>query len=112
ITALGAVVRTGTNADNKPTFDAWVECWTPGDTLEARELRDKLPYTVWAREGHIHAPQGESVNYRHVAQLLAEYDQSYKIQLCAYDRYAFRRFEEDVNDLGITVNFAEHPQGG
>lgn len=112
ITALGAVVRTGTNADNKPTFDAWVECWTPGDTLEARELRDKLPYTVWAREGHIHAPQGESVNYRHVAQLLAEYDQGYKIQLCAYDRYAFRRFEEDVDDLGITINFAEHPQGG
>lgn len=29
---------------DKPTFDAWIEAWTPGDTLDARELRDKLPY--------------------------------------------------------------------
>lgn len=112
ITALGAVVRTGTDADNKPTFDAWVEAWTPGDTLAARELRDKLPYAVWAREGHIHAPAGESISYRHVAQTLAEYDRDFDVQLVAYDRFAFRRFEEDVEELGLTLAFAEHPQGG
>lgn len=112
ITALGAVVRTGTNAEGKPEFDAWVEAWTPGDTIQARELRDKLPYAVWAREGHIHAPQGESVSFRHVAQTLAEYDRDFEVQLVAYDRFAFRRFEEDVEELGLSVPFAEHPQGG
>lgn len=112
ITALGAVVKTGTNDEGKPTFDAWVEAWTPGDTLTAREMRDRLPYAVWAREGHIHAPSGESVSYRHVAQTLAEYDRDYDVQLVAYDRFAFKRFEEDVNDLGLSVPFAEHPQGG
>lgn len=112
ITALGAVVKTGTNEDGKPTFDAWVEAWTPGDTLTAREMRDRLPYAVWAREGHIHAPSGESVSYRHVAQTLAEYDRDYDVQLVAYDRFAFKRFEEDVNELGLSVPFAEHPQGG
>lgn len=61
------MVRTGTTAEGKPTFDGWIEAWTPGDTLQARELRDKLPYSVWARDGHIHAPQGESISYRHVA---------------------------------------------
>jgi phage terminase large subunit-like protein len=112
ITALGAVVKTGTNDEGKPTFDAWVEAWTPGDTLTAREMRDRLPYAVWAREGHIHAPSGESVSYRHVAQTLAEYDRDYDVQLVAYDRFAFKRFEEDVNELGLSVPFAEHPQGG
>jgi phage terminase large subunit-like protein len=112
ITALGAVVKTGTNEDGKPTFDAWVEAWTPGDTLTAREMRDRLPYAVWAREGHIHAPSGESVSYRHVAQTLAEYDRDFDVQLVAYDRFAFKRFEEDVNELGLSVPFAEHPQGG
>jgi phage terminase large subunit-like protein len=34
------------------------------------------------------------------------------VQVVAYDRYAFKRFEEDVNDLAIKVEFAEHPQGG
>jgi phage terminase large subunit-like protein len=112
ITALGAVVKTGTNDEGKPTFDAWVEAWTPGDTLTAREMRDRLPYAVWARESHIHAPSGESVSYRHVAQTLAEYGRDYDIQLVAYDRFAFKRFEEEVDELGLSVPFAEHPQGG
>jgi phage terminase large subunit-like protein len=112
ITALGAVVRTGTDANNKPLFDAWVEAWTPGDTLAARELRDKLPYAVWARDRHIHAPAGESINYRHVAQTLSEYDRDFDVQLVAYDRFAFKRFEEDVDELGLSLSFAEHPQGG
>lgn len=112
ITAMGAVVRTGTTEDDKPTFDAWVEAWTPGDTISARELRDKIPYRVWRDQGHIHAPQGENINFRHVAQTLAEYERDYKIQMVAYDRYAYRRFEEEVSDLGLKVNFVEHPQGG
>jgi phage terminase large subunit-like protein len=112
ITALGAVVRTGTDAEGKPTFDAWVEAWTPGDTLAGRAVKDQLPYDVWAREGHLHAPKGESINFRHVAQTLAEYDRDYAVQLVAYDRFAFKRFEEDVDELGLSVPFAEHPQGG
>lgn len=112
ITALAAVTLTGETHEGKPTFDAWVEAWTPGDTLQAREDRDKLPYTQWAREGWIHAPQGESVNYRHVAQRLAEYAQQFDVRMVAYDRYAFRRFEEEVDDLGVSLPFAEHPQGG
>ena len=112
ITALGAVVKAGVNEAGKPTFDAWIEAWTPGDTLTARELRDKLPYTVWTREGHIHAPSGESVNYMHVAQTLVEYDRNYNVQLVAYDRFAFKRFEEDAATVGLDLTFAEHPQGG
>ena len=112
ITALGALVRTGTTADGKPTYDAWVEAWTPGDTIAGRELRDKLPYAVWAAQGHIHAPPGESISFRHVARTLAEYDRDFDVQLVAYDRYAFKRFEEDVDELGLSVTFAEHPQGG
>lgn len=112
ITALGAVVKTGVNDAGKPTFDAWIEAWTPGDTLTARELRDKLPYAVWAREGHIHAPSGESVNYMHVAQTLVEYSRDYNVQIVAYDRFAFKRFEEDAETVGLDLTFAEHPQGG
>lgn len=123
ITAMGAVVQTGTvdvevevNGERKvvrkPLFDAWAEAWTPGDTLQARDLRDKLPFVSWAAEGHIHAPPGESINFRHVAQRLAEYSGDYKIKLVAYDRYAFKRFETEVQELGLSVEFIEHPQGG
>jgi phage terminase large subunit-like protein len=93
-------------------FDAWIEAWTPGSTLQARALRDKAPYPVWVKDGFLHAPAGESISYTHVAQTLAEYDRDFDIRLVAYDRYAFRRFEEDVLDLGLDLTFAEHPQGG
>lgn len=123
ITALGAVVKTGmVDAEvevegerrivQKPTYDAWIEAWTPGDTVAARQLRDKLPYDVWIRENHLHAPKGQTVSYRHVAQTLAEYAQAYRVELVAYDRYAFRQFEEDVAAIGLSLTFAEHPQGG
>lgn len=112
ITALAAVVRTGTDHNGKPTYDAWAEAWTPGDTISARELRDKLPYTVWAREGHIHTPQGENISYRHVAQTLAEYAERFDVQAVAYDRFAFKRFEEEIDQLGLSLPFVEHPQGG
>jgi phage terminase large subunit-like protein len=32
--------------------------------------------------------------------------------MVAYDRYAFKRFEDDAKALGLSLNFVEHPQGG
>jgi phage terminase large subunit-like protein len=112
ITAMAAVVRTGTDDSDRPLFDAWIEAWTPGDTIAARELQDKIPYSVWAKQGHIHAPQGESINYTHVAQTIAEYGQRFNVKLVAYDRFAFKRFEEETDRIGLSLEFAEHPQGG
>jgi phage terminase large subunit-like protein len=124
ITALGAVVKTGeveVEAERdgeiqkvmKPTFDAWIEAWTPGDTIGARSLQDKAPYQQWAAAGHIHAPRGQSIRFDHVAQAVAEYTHNYSVKCLAYDRYAFRRgFEPECEKLGLSVEFVEHPQGG
>lgn len=124
ITALAAVVKTGSvqvEAERdgvrqkvlKPTFDAWIEAWTPGDTLAARELRDKQNYRQWVDQGFLHAPKGESIRFDHVAQAVAEYVHDYTVKCLAYDRYAFRRgFEPECAKLGISVEFVEHPQGG
>jgi phage terminase large subunit-like protein len=124
ITALAAVVRTGEvqveairdgekQIVSKPTFDAWIEAWTPGDTMEARALQDKAPYPQWVAAGHLHAPKGQSIRFDHVAQATAEYAHRYNVKCMAYDRYAFRRgFEPECEKLGLSVEFVEHPQGG
>lgn len=124
LTAKANVVRTGwkdvTSVDEdgnkatvtKPTFDAWIEAWTPRDTLEARKIRDKLPYDVWERDGWLYAPSGEMVDFLHVAQALAEDTLEFDVRLVAYDRFAWQRFEEVAQQLGIDVEYAEHPQGG
>jgi phage terminase large subunit-like protein len=112
ITAKATVVQTGQTKEGKPTFDAWIDAWTPNDTILVRELRDKLPYTVWRDQGFIESPPGENINYRYVAQTLAEDAETFNVQMVAYDRYAFKRFEEDVKELGLQMEFVEHPQGG
>jgi phage terminase large subunit-like protein len=124
ITALACVVKTGeieveairdgkVQKVSKPTFDAWIEAWTPGDTIAARELKDKQPYQEWVKAGFLNAPKGLSIRYDHVAQAVAEYVHGYRVQCLAYDRYAFRRgFEPECAKLGISVEFVEHPQGG
>lgn len=127
ITAKACVVQTGTvdvevnievdgqmtkQVMSKPTYDAWIEAWTPGDTVAARELRDKAPYSVWVREEHLQAPKGQSIRFDHVAQSLADDTRNFEVGMVAYDRYAFRKFEEECAQLGLSLNFVEHPQGG
>ncbi|WP_159829462.1 terminase large subunit [Novosphingobium sp. TCA1] len=123
ITAKANVVETGTvevelavdgeiQIVAKPTYDAWIEAWTPGDTLDARALRDKTPYDVWVRQGHLEAPKGQSIRFDHVAQALADDDRNYEIVAAGYDRYAFRQFENECKQIGLNVQFVEHPQGG
>jgi phage terminase large subunit-like protein len=71
LTALAFVVPTGfvdmpgedgTTA-RLPTFDAWVEAWTPGDTLAERALRDNVPYDLWAKDGFLNAAPGRMVRF-------------------------------------------------
>lgn len=124
ITALACVVKTGeieVTAERdgevksvlKPTYDAWVEAWTPGDTMDARAMRDKIPYREWALAGHINAPKGQSIRFDHVAQALAEYAHDFDVQCVAYDRYAFRsKFEPECEKIGLSLDYIEHPQGG
>jgi phage terminase large subunit-like protein len=113
LTAMAFVVPTGTRADGQPTFDAWVEAWTPGDTVGERALRDQVPYDLWVREGWLEAPAGKLVSFAYVAARLAETVGVYEIQALAFDTYGFNKhFEPELDSLGLTLPIVEHPQGG
>jgi len=117
ITALGYCVKTGAVAEGdhagKPMFDAWIEAWTPGDTVKARQDRDKAPYEIWIAGKYLNAPKGSSISYSHVAQAIAEAAHEFDVKCLAYDRYAFKRgLEPECDKIGIKVEFVEHPQGG
>lgn len=120
MTAIAFVVPTGTVAREQddgtvadlPTFDAWVEAWTPGDTLHERALRDKAPYDVWHRDGWLHAPPGKHIRLDYVAARIAEAGATYPITALAYDRYAYHKLADELAQIGQTIRQIEHPQGG
>lgn len=95
-----------------PTFDAWVEAWTPGDSLRERAIRDSAHYDSWAKQGWLNAPAGLTIRFDYPAAHLADVASRFKVRLLAYDRYAYRRFEEETDALGVNLQVIEHPQAG
>jgi phage terminase large subunit-like protein len=113
LTALAHVVQTGVDAEKRPTFDAWVEAWTPEATVRERGLRDKAPYELWIEQGHLHATPGKVIGFNYVAARLAEVVSLYSVCQLAYDSYGFHKhFEPALDALGLTLPIVEHPQGG
>ena len=122
LTAAAYVVQTGFAHVQRPdgtsavlpTYDAWIDAWTPADTLSERALTDGAPYDVWAGQGWLKLVPGPIVRYdyvaAHLAGLIAE---GFAIEGLAYDSYAFQRlFMPELDAVGVTVPVVSHPQGG
>lgn len=112
LTCTACVVEDGFTEDHRPKYAAWVTSWTPEETIKEREKKDKQPYTVWAREGHLETVPGKTIRLEWPAAHLQQLQQTYDLVKAAYDRYAFKKFEEECSLLGMEVSFIEHPQGG
>jgi len=106
LTALATVVP----ADDG-TFDAWVEFWTPGDTLNEREDTDRVPYRVWVDQGHLHAPPGKTIDYRHVVRRLGEISADFEYAAIGYDRWRIDDLRRELDDEGIDLPLVEFGQG-
>ncbi|MEX2221405.1 MAG: terminase TerL endonuclease subunit [Candidatus Rokuibacteriota bacterium] len=53
-------------------WDVRAEFWVPADYLELRSRRDRVPYTIWAQEGHLHVTDGNTVDYGAIERRLHE----------------------------------------
>lgn len=124
LTAMAFATETGTmsvksvNAEGEeevkelPTYDIWVDAWTPGDTLQARAEATKRPYDLWAGAGYLKAVPGERIRFDHVASHLQRATAIYRIIGVAYDNYAYSAFRQECHDIGLDLPEFSHPQGG
>lgn len=126
LTALAFMVPTGTTSVERqdpqtglirvvrlPTFDAWVEAWTPAETIAERSLQDQAPYDLWATQGWLTATPGKLVRYDVLAARVAEATNEYDVRSLAFDSYAFHKhFVPELDQVGCRVSVVEHPQGG
>jgi phage terminase large subunit-like protein len=95
-----------------PTFDAWVDSFTPADTLKERAEADKAPYQLWVEQKHLTPIPGERIRYDYVAYSVAQAAKKFDIKAVAYDQYAYAEFMEECGALGLSVTHRNHPQGG
>jgi len=106
---LTAYAEVFPNADG--TMDAFLEFWTPKDTLKEREDEDRVPYIAWARDGHLHAVPGKVIDYAHVVKRLGERSAEVEILEVAYDRWRIENLKADLDEQGIVLNLVECGQG-
>lgn len=122
LTAAAYIVQTGVvdverldgTTATLPIYDAWVDAWTPEDTLAQRAHKDSTPYDVWVDEGYLIAVPGEIIRYDYIAAHLAGLiGEGHRLETIAYDNYAFQKlFMPELDAVGITVPVVSHPQGG
>jgi len=91
-----AVAVSATDGDR---IKSWF--WKPQDTLKEHEDRDRVPYTLWEKQGIISAVPGRSVHYGFIAQELAEICSKYHVLGVAYDRWRINDLLREIGNIGI-----------
>lgn len=85
--------------------------WTPEQGLTDRSKRDRAPYDVWARAGHLMTTPGATVDYEFVAADIAEITQRMAVASIGYDRWRFDLLKRELDTIGVDLPLAPVGQG-
>ena len=85
--------------------------WTPEQGLADRARRDRAPYDVWHRQGHLRTTPGASVDYGFVAAELAELCSDLDVRAVAFDRWRIDVFKKELDAIGCDLPMVPFGQG-
>ena len=97
--------------DEHGVVDAFVEFWTPADTMRERAKVDGVPYDAWVKSGQVRATPGRAVDYSFVAQRIGEIQHDIQLEAIAFDPYRIKYFEAELAAAGVEVKLVPHGQG-
>lgn len=87
------------------------EFFSPMVGVEDRSERDREPYDVWGREGLITLTPGSSVDYRYVAEKLAELCDDLNVVAVSFDRWRMDVLKRELSAMGVELPLVEFGQG-
>lgn len=85
--------------------------WTPEKGLMDRARRDRAPYDLWARQGHLKTTPGATVDYGFVAADIARITAGLEVQGIAYDRWRIDLMRHEFEKIGLELPLMEWGQG-
>jgi len=101
LTALVAVWRSGDQ------WHAVPYCWTPEGTIADRAKRDRAPYDVWAKDGHLLTTPGATVDYEFVARFMLDLISDWNVAGVAFDRWRIDSFKKALELQGASADVME-----
>lgn len=93
------------------SWDAFVDYWLPKIGIQDKVKRDRVPYDLWAKNGHLSLTEGEVIKLQPIALRMAEVADSVQLEGIAFDRYRHKELANHMLDMGIDLPMIEHPQG-
>lgn len=110
LTALVLVGRQG------PKWGVWPTFWLPKEGLALKSQKDRVPYDLWEKSGHLQAAPGKTIDYQWVAAEIYRLDRTYNMRKIAFDRWNFRHLKPWLIEAGFTEErieelFEEFGQG-
>jgi phage terminase large subunit-like protein len=64
--------------------------WLPAHGLAEKSRKDKVPFDLWAKQGHLHTTPGNAIEYEFIAKFLRKFFDTHDVQALAFDRYNMR----------------------
>lgn len=75
--------------------------WIPAGNARKRENRDRVPYSVWAREGHLKMTEGDVIDYEVVMADIRKDFERFGIDTIAFDRWNFEAIRQRLIYVGV-----------
>ena len=98
-------------AEYEGQFDVRAEFFCPADGLIDRATRDRVPYDLWVRQGHITATPGASVDYEYVAARLVEVCEECDVAAIGFDRWRMDVLEKELARINVELPLVPFGQG-
>ena len=98
---LAACLLVFPQSDGK--FKALPHFWIPGDSVEDRERRDRVPYRTWIQQGFITATPGETIDYGAIRAYIDRAAVTYKLEEIAFDPWGAYEMAQKLDESGVTV---------
>jgi phage terminase large subunit-like protein len=94
--------------------DAWhvkSTFWMAADLVADRARADRVPYDVWAKQGHLLTTPGKSIDYEFVAAEIGRLCEGLQVGGVAFDRWHMALLKPHIERAEITLPFTEFGQG-
>lgn len=79
--------------------------WVPSENIAARVRRDRVPYDLWAQQGHITATEGNVIDYDYIRIAITdEIKRRFPLlQVVGYDPWNATKWAIDLESEGVPV---------
>lgn len=67
--------------------------WLPEEGITERARQDRVPYDMWAEQGHLILTPGRSIEYSYVARFLLDLIERERVRKIAFDRWNMRHLK-------------------